>query len=160
MVVEPGAGDPRDHPVRERRGQPAPQQGIAAPAAPAAHDVVAPLLHDREQPRDVAGIVLLVAVHGHHRPPSREAEAGADRRRLPEVAPELDDADARVATVPRQRPLAGRVPAAVVDEDDLGRLGHGVEHPEQLLDHGVDVLLLVVEGDHDAQVDTSCHPHR
>src|SRR5207253_4439146 len=101
---------------------------------------------------EVVGVVLLVAVHEDDDPAAGVAEAGADRGGLAEVAAELDDPDPWIALVPGEGHGAGGVGAAVVDEDDLGRLGHGVEHLEELRHREVDVLLLLVEGDDHGEV--------
>ena len=99
-----------------------------------------------------AGIVLLVAVHHDDDTSGGIVEPGADAGGLAEVPPELDDLDPGVDLVPGQRLGPRAVGAAVVDQDQLELEGEPVQDIEYLLDGGVDALLLVVEGDDDAEV--------
>src|SRR4029077_11450697 len=99
VVVELGAGDPADEAVGHPRRDLPEQQLVLAVLAPAADDVVA-LVHLGEEPGEVVGVVLLVAVHEDDDLAAGVAETGADRGGLAEVAAELDDPDPRVALVP------------------------------------------------------------
>ena len=68
-----------------------------------------------------AGIVLQVAVQRHDEAPARVRESGGERRRLAEVARELDHPDVRIARLDLRQPRERPVLAAVVDEDELVR---------------------------------------
>ena len=114
------AREAAEHAVDQSRGQRAPP-GVAAGRAPAARDVGAGL--DRgDEPRDVLGLVLEVAVHRHDDVAARAREPGVHRRVLAEVPLEADGVDARVGRVQPLELGPGPVGRAVVDEDQLERL--------------------------------------
>ena len=70
--------------------------------------------------RDVARIVLQIAVGGDDEASARVCEAGGKRRGLAEVAAEADDAQVRIARPAAvARIVEALVRAAVVDDDDF-----------------------------------------
>ena len=91
-----------------------------ARGATAARDVV-PRLDRLDEPRNVLGRVLQIAVHRHDDPAARAGEPRVHGRMLADVALEPHGADVRVAVVDplerRERPV-GR---AVVDVEHLVR---------------------------------------
>ena len=93
------------------------------------------------------GIVLEVAVDRDDDLALRRLEARLQRRRLAEVPPQPDDANAVVCRVQpgqgAERPVGG----AVVDEDDLPGLSERVERRGELVVEERDAALLVVHGD-------------
>ena len=112
-------------------------------------DEVEALVELREQARDLGGVVLEVAVDRDDDVAGRLGEAGIERRRLAEVAPQADDAHVVVGVVePRER-AEGAVGRAVVDEDRLPGRPSAVERGGELVVEQRDALLLVVHGDDD-----------
>ena len=104
------------------------RQRVAALRLPARDEVEA-LVELGEQARDLGRVVLQVAVDRDDDVALRLLEAGLERGRLAEVAPQPDDADVLVRGVqPRQRG-EGAVGRAVVDEDDLPRLARAGRAP-------------------------------
>src|SRR5205823_5467956 len=96
VVVQPDAGGDRDHLVGDDRRHAAREERILPLLAPPADDVIA-ALEQIDERRDVARIVLQIAVGGDDDAAARMVEAGGKRRRLTEVAAEADDAQARIA---------------------------------------------------------------
>ena len=128
------------------------RDGIAAaervaPLRLPARDEVEPLVELGEQPRDLGRIVLEVAVDRDDDLSLRLLEAGLQRRRLAEVPPQPDDADAVVRGVQPGQRRERAVGGAVVDEDDLPGLVERVERRGQLVVEERDAPLLVVHGD-------------
>src|SRR5690606_24969239 len=95
VVLDRHAGDLADQPVRDPGRNLARYQPVLALVSPADDDVIA-VVQLGEKLADVRGIVLQVAVHRHDVFPSGEIDARGHRRRLPEVATELDDPEPRV----------------------------------------------------------------
>src|SRR5690606_35001090 len=135
------AGAPGNAPVAELVGQAAVQWLLRTLAqARADHDLAGVAVGRLDHARDVAGLVLAVAVHGQHRARAlaqRLAEAVAERGALahgPRVAQQRD----------RQvRELGhGVVVGAVVHHDHPGALR------ERALDHAADAQRFVEGGDH------------
>ena len=146
-VVEAHARDLAGDRVEDLRRD-APRDRVAALRLPARDEVVA-LVELRQQPRDLGGVVLQVAVNCHDDVACRLGEAGVERRRLAEVAAQADDADVVVRVVePRQR-AERAVGRAVVDEDGLPGAAVAVERRGQLVVEQRDAALLVVHGDDD-----------
>ena len=115
QVVEPEAREPAGDGVEDPRGDPAGER-VAALRLPARDEVEA-LVELREQARDLGRVVLQVAVDRDDDVALRLLEAGLQRGRLAEVAPQPDDADVVVRGVePRERGERA-VGRAVVDED-------------------------------------------
>ena len=125
-VRDRNAREPAQHPVdQSRRERPAPRvvPGGAAPA----RDVVAGL--DRlDEPGDVLGEVLQVAVHRHDDLASGPRETGVHRRVLAGVPLEPDRPDVRVVGVEALEDREGPVRRPVVDVEHLVR---PVEGPER-----------------------------
>ena len=110
------------------------------------------------QAPDVLDVELAVAVGERDQLVPGGAEAGTQRRAVPEVGRVVDGADD--PRVPRgqlvgqhARPVAG----AVIDGDDLERLGDRRETFERLLDEALDVRLLVVGRE---EVGEACNARR
>ena len=82
--------------------------------------------------RDVARVVLQIAVGGDDQAAPRVGEAGGEGRRLAEVAAEPDDAHTRVRRLKRRQELEAVVRAAVVDDDELVRSARALERVGQL----------------------------
>ena len=131
--------DLRRDPARER----------VAPLRLPARDEVVALVELREQPGDLGGIVLQVAVNRHDDVPGGLAEARVERRRLAEVPAQADDADVVVRVVEPGERAEGAVGRAVVDEHGLPRPAVAVERGRQLVVEQRDAALLVVDGDDD-----------
>ena len=89
-VVQRDAGRLAHRPVEEARRQRL-VEGVLAALLPAGHEVVA-LLERRDEVGDLGGVVLAVAVHRDDDVAAGGGEAVRERRRLAEVAPQLDDA--------------------------------------------------------------------
>ena len=146
-VRDVGAGETAEHSVHHERRQLA-APGVLPHLARAAGDVGAGL--DRlDEPRQVLGLVLEVAVHRHEDLAARADEPGVHGRVLPEVALEADRAHAPVRRVDALELGERRVGRAVVDEDELERATRGVESGGGPLVELPDVLALVVDGNHD-----------
>jgi hypothetical protein len=128
---------------------------LLAALAPAAHHVEA-LLHLGHELGDLLGGVLQVGVQGDDDPPLHLGEGPEDGAVLAVVAVELHHPDPGLGLGDVDEHGQAPVPAAVVGEDDLpglGRIGEVLRHhPGQPLPQRGDVLLLVVDGDDDAQV--------
>src|SRR5207302_3703465 len=100
---------------------------------------------DLEQPGDVPGIVLQVAIHRHDDLGASVVNTGRERCGLPKVASEADQPNSRVGGgEPAQAP-EGAVRAAIIDEDELHRVAqHGGDpaiqlfHVQLLIEHGHD----------------------
>ena len=150
-VRELHPGDRDGHPVDGERGG-APEKGVLAVLAHAAHDVVA-LRELRQQLRDLLGRVLQVGVERHGHVARHVAKARQDRLVLAEVAGEVERAE-RVR--PFRRPILqdpeGAVAAAVVDHDDLVRIAAAVHHGRQAAQELRQVALLVVDRHHDGDL--------
>ncbi len=106
VVVKLDAGRKRDDRVGDHRGQAAIEERIFPVLSPARDDVGAALLQDFDHPRNVARIVLQVAVGRHDVAAARVGEAGGKRGSLAEVSAEADDSQPRVCAA--AAPPAGR----------------------------------------------------
>ena len=114
-----------EHPVDHARRQGTADR-VLARAAAAACDVVAGL--DRlDEPRDVFGLVLQIAVHRHHHIAASARQARVHCRVLAEVALEPHRTHARIAAVQALHRSKRAVRRAVVHEDQLERPRAGVE---------------------------------
>ena len=101
-------------------GSAARQKRILPHLPPAAHDVV-PAIEHLDHLRDIARIVLEIAVGGDDDAAARVVEPGGKRRRLAEVAPEPDDAQMRIERLQPRQDREALVRAAVVDDQQLVR---------------------------------------
>ena len=153
-VVQRHAGDPRDKAVGDPRRDLAGQERVLAVAPPAGDDVEA-LVDPVEEPGDVGGVVLAVAVHRHEDRAAREVERGRERGGLAAVAPEEGDEDVvGVGVLDRGELRRRAVGRAVVDEDQLVTQRRPAEHAVKLVVQRGDVVDLVVDGDQDREVDS------
>ncbi len=130
VVVEMDAGGPRDQAVGQKRRQAPVQPGVLPILSPAAHDVES-LIEPRDHRRNVARIVLEVAVGCDDDAATGGGESGRKRGRLSEVAPELNHAHARVALVQGPQRVERAVGAAVVHENQLIGSAGGLERRGQ-----------------------------
>ena len=151
VVAQPHPGDPRDQQVGDAGDEPAGDPGVAARLAPAADDVE-PLAQLVDHPRNLAEIVLQVAVRGRDQASPGGREPGRERRRLTEVAAQADHPHPGVRRLQPGEPLEGAVGAAVVDEHHLVGAPPGVEGLGELGVERVDVRRLVQEGNDDRQL--------
>ena len=151
VVVEVDAGRERNHPVRDHRRQPPREEGILAVLPPPAGDVVA-AIERRDERRDVARIVLKVAVGGDDHASPRVVEAGGERRRLAEIAPEPDHAQPVVDRLQLPENLKALVGAAIVDHDDFVGASPRPERQGQLGVELQEARRLVANRDDDGQL--------
>ena len=93
-------------------------QGILAPLLPSGHQVIA-IRERRREGGDLGRVVLAVAVHGDEDVAAGGGEAMGKRRRLAEVAAQLDDAHVVPGLGQLLHHGEGSVARSVVDEDDL-----------------------------------------
>ena len=152
QVVEGQAGDAPDQPVGELRRQLAQPEAVLPLVAPAGDDVEVFRQQALHQARDVARVVLQVAVHRDDDVAGGGVDAGLHRGGLAEVARELHHADVVADRAGVAAQGGGRrVAAAVVDDDQLP--GLWISRQRRL--HGVDqrrgVLDLVVHRHHHRQ---------
>jgi hypothetical protein len=150
VVVQANPGHTPDQPVG-CAGRHAARCPVLTVLTPAADDVIA-LVDLLEQTRDVAGVVLQIPVHQNDHVSRGVVEACRQGGRLPEIAPELDELESRIAGAEGGGALEGGVAAPVVDHDDLVGLARPLQHRGQSLVERRDALLLVVDGDDDGQV--------
>jgi hypothetical protein len=101
------------------RGDPPRDVLILSVTTPAAYHVVA-FVQPVQQHADVGGIVLQIGIQQRDGPAARIVDARRNRRRLPEVAPQVD-VNHRAGMRLRQlfQPGSAAVAAAVVNVDDL-----------------------------------------
>ena len=128
-VVQPQAREAAGDDVEDPRRDPAGER--VAPLRLPAGDEVEALVELGEQPRDLGGIVLEVAVDRDDDLALRLLEARLQRRRLAEVPPQPDDANAVVRGVQPGQRGERAVGGAVVDEDDLPRARRAGRAPPQ-----------------------------
>ena len=112
-------------------------------------DEVVALVELGQQPGDLRGVVLKVAVNSHDDVACRLGKAGVERRCLAEVASQADDAHVVLGVVEPREGAEGAVGRAVVDEDGLPGAAVAVERGGQLVIEQRDAPLLVVHGDND-----------
>ena len=115
-------------------------------------DDVKTLVEHFDEARDVGRIVLKIAVDRHDHIAARVVEPRHHRRGLADVVAQMDDADALVPLRQLGCQRSGPVPAAVIDEQQLAVVPEIVEHGKQLVEEGSQVLLLVVERNHDRHI--------
>jgi hypothetical protein len=115
-----------------------------------AGDEVEALVELREQPADLARVVLAVAVDGDDDVTLGLREPGLQRRRLAEVSAQADDADVAVGGVEVRQRRERAVGRAVVDEDRLPARTYVPERVGELGEQRPDAQLLVSHRDDDA----------
>jgi hypothetical protein len=128
------------------------QPSRLAHAAPAHHQVEVFVEQAPHHAHDVVRAVLQVAVEGGDDAAARRVDAGLHGRGLAEVAPQDESADmVRTARHRVADARAGRVAAAVVDQDQLPRprcAGEGGLHLRGQRQH---IVFLVAQGHHHGQ---------
>ncbi len=148
--------DVRHRPDRavERPGGDPLERGVGGPVgAHPVDDVDALAARHGEHLADHLGWVLQVGVEGHDPLAPGAGQAGRDGRLVPGVGAQPDHAHLRpLASQPLQQ-HGGAVGGAVVDAEDLVGRAPPVRGRAQALDEQRQHRLLVVHGDHDAQVD-------
>src|SRR6185437_8617260 len=147
-VVNVYAGELRHRPVGDARRHAAEDEVVGSLGAPSAHHVVA-FLQLGEEARNLAGVVLQVAVHGDDEFTGGVVEAGGERRGLAEVAAQLDHEDARIDRGNLLKQTVRAVARAVIDEDQFKAGLHMLHHLLHAIVKARDALLFVVEGDDD-----------
>ena len=100
-VVDGHAGDPDDERIGEARRQDAQPVALPGGSAPAGDRLQIRRTQRVEEARNVGRIVLSVAVERDDDVAARLMEAGAERRRLAEVAVEIDNAQRGSAAAAR-----------------------------------------------------------
>ncbi len=147
-VVNIHAGELRHHPVGDARRHAAQHEVVSTLSAPSADDVVT-LFQLGEKARDLAGVVLQVAVHSDDEFAGCVIKAGCQRRGLAEVAPQFDDEDARIDRSDLLEKTVRAVARAVVDEDQLEAGLYVLHHVLHAVVKPRDALLFVMEGNDD-----------
>ncbi len=157
-VVQADAGERARDAVEDAREEPARER--VAPVRLPAGDQVEALVELREQPRDLGGIVLQVAVDRDDGVAACLVEAGHERGGLAEVAAQPDDADVLLGVVESRQRGERAVGRAVVDEDRLPLGVQRLERRAQLVVEQCDAAFLVVNGnddrDHGSEPSVSC----
>jgi hypothetical protein len=150
-----GGPEPEPHQPEECRVVETSKPRVAAPDAIPADDAVGSV--QRQQPCDLGGIELPVAVHEKDRVARGGVKPGAQRATVPTVARMRDHAEARPQALNGPGSRRGGIAAAVIDDENLeiddpqlGERRGGAPHC--LGDH----RLLVVRREHraDRRVDT------
>ena len=150
LVRDPHRRDPFAQLVDALREPSAPETVLTLDAD-RAHVVVA-LLQHLDQLADLLGRILQVRVERDHVLAARIGEARHHRRMLAEVGVEQNHAGLMRAALELPAQHRGRaVLAAVVDEHALVGEPELVERGIEPLEQGVEHLLLVVDGDDDAE---------
>ncbi len=144
---------------------PPPELGVLPVLPPAGDHVDAVLVEHRDQPGDLLRVVLQVGVDGRDHLAVGRREPGLERRRLPAVLRHPQHPQPRVPPHPRLEQPRRPVRAPVVNEQHLERPAQRRQRRVDPAEQNVDVLLLVVTGDHQRQVGVCVHaagtiPHR
>ena len=130
-------------------GRQAPGEGLGLPRNPRAeHDVVA-FPPTGEKGGDDLRRMLQVGVDDHHHVSARVVDAGGERRLLPEVPRQVQDAARGMALRDVEHPVERRVGQSVVDEHDLVEKPLGGEDGLQPGVQRANRVLLVVGRDDD-----------
>ena len=150
VIVEFDAGPGGDEPVGEdRRESPAPEE-VLPRLAPAADDVE-PLIKFGDQAGDVCRVVLKVGVERNEDVAGRVCDGGCERRGLPKVLTESDNAAAGIGGCDGAEHLKRAVGRAVIDEHNLDIEGKLLRHGVYLPVQQPEVLLLVEHGNEQRQ---------
>src|SRR5262249_14797964 len=147
VVVKVNSGHARDEPVGEP-GRNLATERIMPVLAPAAYNVV-PLLQLVQQVLDVDGVVLQIAVHEDQDLPLTVLDSGLQSCCLAEVAPEANNADARIAIHDLLKQRARSIVAAVVHIDDFVRTSYTLQGGLELPMKDGYALLFVIDRNHD-----------
>src|SRR5262249_42823082 len=108
--------------------------------------------------RDVARIVLQVAVHRHHDAAPGGLESGVERGAETRVLLEADEANPWIGLGQSLHDVNAAVRRAVVDEDDLRGAGDASQHADKLFQEVREVVGLVVHGKDHREIDeVTCH---
>jgi hypothetical protein len=124
--------------------------GRVGPVHPVAGDDVR-RRRERREARELAEVELQVGVGQEDPFQARRGQAGPHGGAVAAVDVVCDDAHARVGGGAGRGQRACRVGAAVVDDDDLVRVGHQLARRRRLIDGALDVLGLVVAGQDNRQ---------
>src|SRR5262249_12934795 len=116
-------------------------------------DDVIPLLQLVEQPGDVRGVVLAVAIESDDQLAPSDIEARRQRGGLPEVCSEPNDAELRQRGYQVAEAGTCRVRRAVVDNDQLVGPAEALHDAPEGGQQRPDVVLLVVDGNDDRESD-------
>ena len=109
-----------DESVRDQRRKPPGEPFVLSIFSPAAYDIVTRcFLELRNQPWDIARIVLQIAVHRHDNIAPRQTEPGGERSGLAEPAVEFHNGESRVILRGHLQRCGGTIGAAIVNDDHL-----------------------------------------
>ena len=147
-VVNVDARELRHQPVRAPRGNAPHHEVVDALPAPSADNVV-PFFQLFQKQRDLARVVLQIAVHGEDELAFGVIEPGCQRRGLAEVAPQLHYEDAAVDGGNLFQQPAGAVVGAVIHKHQLEGIADMLHHLFQTVVERGDVLLFVMERNDD-----------
>ncbi len=147
---------PVAHPVGDARREAAHPRVAGGPVhAPAGHRV--PLAELPEHRGNVVGVVLEIGVHHDHVPAAHRLQARVGGRGLSGVRLEPHQPRARVPLTELADDLGAPIAAAVVHEDDLVAQAGRIEHLADLRPEQREILLLVVDGHDDGEVQRGGH---
>ena len=114
------AANPRDHSVRNHRGNLARKQFVLPVFSPTGNDVE-PFIKFVQQTRDVGRIILHIGVHRNQHLAARRMDARSHRRRLTVVSSQSDHAYARVFRGKFAQHIQASIARTIVNVDDFGR---------------------------------------
>jgi len=140
------AGDAPRHDVDKPRG-PEAKGRILAAAPDRPDDVVAAFFHLRHQAGDLFRGILEIRIEGDDNLAPDQGKPRHNGGMLAVVPGEFHYPQPADLTGQALEDFQGTVPAAVIDHDDLVRPPYGPQHRNQAPGQGLQVLLLVVNGD-------------
>ncbi len=149
VVADVHAREADDDPVRDPRWNFA-RDDLVLPVHSVASDEIVAFLELRHEQRDVAGIVLQIAIHADDNSATGAVEARLHRLGLAVVAGEAEDHDPRVLRRERIGDPGRSVPASVIHEHQLPQWVSR-ERVANRIDERRDAFLLVVHRHHDRQ---------
>jgi hypothetical protein len=144
--VQLDAGDLRDQPIRDPRGQKPPDRMVVPFLAPTADDIV-PFLKLRHQHGNIGRVILEIGVHRHDHAAPGVGKTGAKGRCLAEVLAKPNDPHPRIDAVQLGENVEALIRTAVVDENDLV-LAMALQRRDNLLVERAKIVLLVKQRDH------------
>ena len=152
--MEPYAREGARDAVEEPREQTARERILSARLPPG--DEVEALVELGQEPRNLGGVVLKIAVDRDDDVAACLVEAGDERGRLAEVSAQADDSDVMCSVVQPGERGERSIGRAVVHEDCLPGRADRFERPGELVVEKRDASLLVVhryhDGDHEREV--------
>src|SRR5690606_10814883 len=141
VIAQAHAGDARDQPIGDKRGQAAHQPLVLPVAAPAREQVQIALEQLLDHAGNVGRVVLQVAVQRGDKFAACGIYAGLHGRSLAEVAAQLDDAHvAAVLGRLAAQNLGSTVPASIVHQDEFPGTGIVAQSLVDAGQHGCGVV--------------------